>query len=132
VFYNAPSENLSFPVWGVITASEIFAFFPKWLLARNVIFRFASNRLTNQIPAEMHNYLRHLNPSKRKIDRVTFCHITQKTMRDLRHEIPIMNTTNRKWEPELKLWTMGRHIKNRMKDWFRPWDEENLLPDTLG
>jgi hypothetical protein len=78
VFYNAPSENLRFPTWGDITASEIIAFLPKWLLSGDVAFRFASNGITNNIAADMHEYFRHLDPSKGKVDRTTFCHIIRR------------------------------------------------------
>jgi hypothetical protein len=132
VFYKAPSENLKFPDWGVITASEFIVFAPNWLRSIDPVFRLVSNGLTSQIAAIMHEHYRHLDSSKTKaIDRTTFTHIIRKAMRDHGYDITTTETINGQLVPVVKPWTIGQHVQHGMKDWFGPWDEEDLSVAVL-
>lgn len=64
IFYAAPSQNLAFPIWGMITAGEIMAFLPYWLTSHDVVFRFVSNGIKNQIAENMGDHFRDPHPEK--------------------------------------------------------------------
>jgi hypothetical protein len=116
--YAAP-RNLRLPQVGNITAPEMVAFLPNHLRSHDIVFRLASNGVTNQHIATMANYLLH-SDKENGIDKNSLCHIMQKAMRDYGYAF-----ADEKGNEALR-WTNTLHKEHDVKNWYGAWDEQNL------
>jgi hypothetical protein len=81
LFANAPSWKTEFPQQGEITAPEAVTYLPNMLRSHDMIFRFASNGITNKIVAAMINFYR-APPPNGPLKENTLCIVLQNVMRD--------------------------------------------------
>ncbi|KAF2821274.1 hypothetical protein CC86DRAFT_411572 [Ophiobolus disseminans] len=137
LFSKAPPRTLEFPQDIEITACEILAFLPNWIRCHDVVFRFASNGVANQIVATIVNYFRRPD-DKGDVDANSMCKIMGHTMCVTGYQYPGVEVVNGVKKPRPHPWTNTRHKKHGTKDTLgSPWSHQDLTfagksPDLHG
>jgi hypothetical protein len=132
-FSDAPPRDLAFPpeeelpvdeaILAIpITLCEFLSFLVNWYRTYDGAFRFASNAITTEIAVAIINYFR--DPGdKGEICNNALCHIVTNAFEAGGvHKY----TTVKDGVTKILPWSLGRHQEENTKDYYGPWDHENL------
>jgi hypothetical protein len=120
LFHDAPPQDLRLSQTEDVTAVEILTFLTSAVRSHDVVFRLASNGMTNQTAAGIINYHR-IPSSKGDVDSNMLCYISQTAMRAFDYEFAEKKMVNGIEEVVMREWTNHLHRKYNLKDKNRPW-----------